>query len=357
MTTSELIRWIVVGILLIVAIARRMGLFKKFQEKRQEQEKKAALEQRKARRKEQHVEQQRRLELKKRQTAEILQQSLVGMRQQSAQVGSMELWYAEGGTPGDRNSVVLLHGFGGDKECWNDVAQLLMDEGWHVIAPDLPGFGQNARNPDLPYDITNQAKRVRALMHRAGVKKAHWVGHSVGGTLAAMMAYGVSAEVASLTLIEPFGVRVAAETELDTYLGRGLNPLFIAAPTAYDNLLGFLYHEAPEMPAALKEHRAQQAAKDRAFHLKVWQQVRGGDQAHLLDMVLPEVSLPTLVLHGAQSRVIHPTTAQAIVSMMPNARGGALDGCGHMVMVEKSQIMAQHLIDFLASIEMAAAPS
>lgn len=349
MSTSELIRWVIVGVLVVVVVVRRLGLFDKLKEKRQAQEKQAAVEQRKAQRKERQEEMQRRAELKKRQTAEILRQSLLGMQQKSMQVGPMEMWYAEGGTPGDRPSVVLVHGFAGDKENWNAVAQHLLDEKWHVIAPDLPGFGQNEKNPDVPYDVTHQAKRVRALVQRLGIQRAHWVGHSVGGSIAATMAYGVPAEVATLTLIEPFGVRVSAQTELDAYLERGLNPMVIAAPTAYDNLLGFLFHEVPEMSPALKELRAEQAAKHRVFHLKVWQQIRGGDKAHFLDLVLPEVALPTLVLHGAQSRVVHPSTAQAILSMMANARGGAIDGCGHMVMVEKPQIMAQHLIDFLAT--------
>lgn len=347
MSNSELIRWGIAVLLLAVVISRRMGLFDRFKEKRLEEEKKATQERLKVQRQARQEELQRQAEVKKRQTAEILRQSLHGMEQKSMQLAGQEVWYAEGGTAGDAPSVVLVHGFAGDKENWDAVAQHLLKQGLHVVAPDLPGFGQSDKNPELPYDITHQAKRLRALVHRLGIQRAHWVGHSMGGAIVSAIAYGVPAEVATLTLVEPFGVRVPAESELDTLLARGLNPLVIAAPTAYDNLLGFLYHHPPEMSQALKTYRAEEAAKHRVFHLKVWQQVRGGDQAFLLDALLPEIQLRTLALQGHQSRVVHPSTPQAIESMMANAQGRSIDDCGHMVMVEKPEEMATHLLDFL----------
>ena len=347
MTNSELIRWGLVVVCVAIVVARRFGLLEKLKEKRRQEEKVLAAEQRKAQLRVRQEEQLKKAERKKRQTAEILQQSLKGMQQKSATVAGQELWYAEGGSPGKTPSIILLHGFASAKEDWDGVAQRLVKCGAHVIAPDLPGFGQNAKNPDLPYDVSHQAKRLRALAHRLGIQRAHWVGHSIGGTIAAAVAYGVPAEVATLTLLEPFGVRVAAETDFDTFLARGLNPLFIAAPTGYDNLLSFLYHHPPAMSEPLKAHRAEQAAKHRVFHLKVWQQLRGGDQAHLLDLLLPDIQLRTLAILGAQSRVVHPTTAQAIQSMMANARGVVVEESGHMVMVEQAAEVAVQLAEFL----------
>ena len=78
-------------------------------------------------------------------------------------------------------------------------------------------------------------------MHRPEVG-FHLVGHSVGGSIAAAVAYGASQEVASLTLIEPFGVRVPYQSKLDEILAQERNPMVIATPTAYDNLLGFVFH-------------------------------------------------------------------------------------------------------------------
>lgn len=347
MTNSELIRWALVVILVVIVVVRRFGVLDKVKEKRQQRDQAAAEEQRKAQRRERQEQLLKRAEQKKRQTAEILQQSLKGMQQKSISLGEMKLWYAEGGQPGDAPSILLLHGFAGTKEDWEAVAQPLLQLGAHVIAPDLPGFGQNEKNPDLSYDVSHQAKRLRALAHRLGVQRAHWVGHSVGATIAAAIAYGVPSEVATLTLIEPFGVRVAAETELDTFLARGLNPMVIAAPAGFDNLLSFLYHQPPQMSQALKAHRAEEAAKHRVFFLKVWQQLRGGDQAHLLDLLLPEIQLRTLVLQGTQSRVVHPTTVQAIQSMMASADGRLIDDCGHMVMVEQPEETVRQLVAWL----------
>ncbi|MFQ5983428.1 MAG: alpha/beta fold hydrolase, partial [Woeseiaceae bacterium] len=54
--------------------------------------------------------------------------------------------YLEGG-PASAETIVMIHGFGGDKYNWPLYARYFTKR-YRVIAPDLPGFGQNVRNPD-----------------------------------------------------------------------------------------------------------------------------------------------------------------------------------------------------------------
>ncbi len=350
MTTSEWVRVVVIVLCILMLLARRYDLIGKLQEKKQKKERQEAKRRQIEERKEQRQQEQERQAEKKAQTAEILKRGLGRLQQKSLQVSGQDLWYLEGGARPDARPVLMLHGFAGDKENWSDVGQRLIAERFHVMAPDLPGFGQNAKHPDWSYDVTTQTKRVRAFLQRAALKDFHLVGHSVGGSIAAAIAYSAPEEVASLTLIEPFGVRVPYESELDKMLAQERNPMVIATPMAYANLLGFVFHQPPEMTPALKKLRAEQAAENRVFHLKVWKEIREGERANLLDLLLPVVKTKTLILQGAQSKVVHPATAGVIEAMMSDAQAAVIEDCGHFPMLEQAKTTAGHLLRFFQMI-------
>lgn len=349
MTPSEKFRLVLVIVLILVYLAKRYDWLGKMREKKKKQQEAEAKAQHKVELKDRRRKARQQQEDLKTQTAGLLRRGLGSLRQKSVQAGGLEVWYLEGGVQPDAPAVVLLHGFAGDKENWSEVGKLLVAGGFRVVVPDLPGFGQNAKHPDLSYDVTSQAKRVRAFIQKLGLDSFHLVGHSLGGSIAAAVAYAAAEEVASLTLIEPFGVRVPYESELDKLLANDRNPMVIANSTAYNNLLDFVFHERPDMPAALKKHRAEQAAQNRVFYLKVWKETREGERANLLDLLLPVIKIRTLVIQGAESQVVHPATPGVIQTMMSEARIVTLDGCGHFPMMEKAAETADLLADFVQS--------
>ncbi len=349
-SASEWMRIVVILVCLVLLIAKRYDLWAKLRENKQKKKQREARLRQREERKEQRQQKQERREEKKAQTAEILKRGLGRLQQKSLQAAGQDVFYLEGGARPDARPVLLLHGFAGDKENWNQVGQLLIDDNCHLVAPDLPGFGQNAKHPDLPYDVTSQTKRVRAFINKTGLENYHLVGHSVGGSIAAAIAYSAAQEVASLTLIEPFGVRVPYESELDKMLEQKRNPMVIAIPMAYDNLLGFVFHQPPEMTLALKKLRAEQAAENRVFNLKMWQEIREGERAHLLDLLLPEIKIKTLIVQGAQSKVVHSATPGVIAATMIDASTATIGSSGHFPMLEQPQATADHLLKFFDTI-------
>ena len=350
MTQSEIIRVVVVVVLLAIVIARRTGAIEWLKEKRQKKEEQATAERRKVLKRERLERHKEQLETQKLQTAELLRQNLPGLRPGVAKIGGQDLHYAEGGDPAAPDRIVLLHGFAWDKEVWNQLAPRLLSRPFHIVTPDLPGFGQNAPIPKTDYGVTTQAKRIRALLQSLGERRHHLVGHSMGGNIAAALAYGAPDQIVSLTLIEPLGVRVDQESELDRFLAAERNPLVIAAPAAYDNLLGFLHTQPPTMSEALKNHRANLAAERRASYLNIWQQVMSGERAHLLDLLLPEIKTRTMIIQGRDSRVVHPATAEVIRAKMPEAATLLLEGCGHMAMVERPDETAAAICELIDSL-------
>src|SRR6185312_4075249 len=102
-------------------------------------------------------------------------------------LGGNTRWsYYEGG---DGPTIVLLHGFASSKEVWLPVAKLLTPH-FHLIIPDLPGWGESSRNADAGYDIDAQASRLDAFVQALRLQRFVLVGHSMGGAIAGVYAAG-----------------------------------------------------------------------------------------------------------------------------------------------------------------------
>jgi pyruvate dehydrogenase E2 component (dihydrolipoamide acetyltransferase) len=116
-------------------------------------------------------------------------------------VDGRDIAYAVVGTEGP--DVVLVHGFGGDKNSWLFVQEPLSAD--HVVhALDLPGHGESAKDVgDGSLDLL--AGAVVGYLAERGIDKAHLVGHSLGGAVVVTAAATAPDRVASVTLVAPAG--------------------------------------------------------------------------------------------------------------------------------------------------------
>lgn len=104
----------------------------------------------------------------------------------------------EGDTP-----LVFLHGFGGSHAVWGSIPDELSRDA-PVLAYDLPGHGGSLTYPDAG-SAKVAAQAILGDLVARGVQRAHLVGHSMGGAVAALMAIMDAPRVASLTLTAPGG--------------------------------------------------------------------------------------------------------------------------------------------------------
>ena len=90
-------------------------------------------------------------------------------------IGEWHIEYLEGGK-GD--VLVLLHGFGGDKDNWTRMAGFLTPH-FRMISPDLTGFGESTRNVKANYTYAAQVERLHQFMGALGVRTFHIGGNSL----------------------------------------------------------------------------------------------------------------------------------------------------------------------------------
>jgi len=101
--------------------------------------------------------------------------------------------------------VLLLHGSPGTSKAWSKVAERLADR-YHVIAPNLPGYGETSAAPaGAPPDNAYATRLVEALLAEVGTPRV-LAGHSYGGVIALRVALGGAVAPRALALFEPVAV-------------------------------------------------------------------------------------------------------------------------------------------------------
>jgi pimeloyl-ACP methyl ester carboxylesterase len=119
------------------------------------------------------------------------------MAERQVPLNGIELHVVEDGTG---PLVVLCHGFPELAFSWRHQIPVLARAGYHVVAPDMRGFGESSRPVEVEaYDVVSLCGDMTALLDTLGEDSAIFVGHDWGASL-----------VWSLALLEPARVRAVA---------------------------------------------------------------------------------------------------------------------------------------------------
>lgn len=118
-------------------------------------------------------------------------------RSVSTSRGRISIMEAGTGTP-----VLAVHGLGGTKGSFLPTVAALADR-FHVIAGDLPGFGDSDKPIGAPYDARFFADSVIALLDALGLERAHLIGNSLGGRTVLELAMRKPDRAGRLVLLAP----------------------------------------------------------------------------------------------------------------------------------------------------------
>jgi pimeloyl-ACP methyl ester carboxylesterase len=266
---------------------------------------------------------------------------LGGLSEKSILVGKHTIIYLEGGKG---QSVLLLHGFGADKDNWNLFSRYLTKK-YHVIAPDLPGFGESSKIWSDQYHIAAQVARVHEFAKEIGLTRFHLVGNSMGGLIAGVYAATYPDEILTLCLLDPAGVVESEPSQFSLELEKGNNPLIVESVSDYDKLLDFTFARRPSLPEPLKSYFAEIAVQRKDFYKKVFIEATPGNQ---LEAVMARIRAKTLIFWGDNDRVLSVSSAQVLHTGIEKSKVVILKDCGHMPMLEKPAETARHYLEFIS---------
>jgi pimeloyl-ACP methyl ester carboxylesterase len=188
-----------------------------------------------------------------------------GLVKREIQVNTDRIVYLEGGRG---ETVMLLHGYCGSKDAWVDFARLLTPA-YHVVIPDLAGFGESTKDWNRNYNIENQVKRLEDLAQALKLKRVHLAGNSMGGAIAALYAARHPPETRTLALLDTYGIQTARWTQFWSQMQNGHNLMLIKSRDEFENLIPYLYVTPPAMSAPLNLLRVDQIIADRRFNDKI----------------------------------------------------------------------------------------
>ena len=256
--------------------------------------------------------------------------------------------YLEGGDP-SKPVLVMVHGFGADKDHWSFYAPW-MTRDYRLIAPDLPGFGDNDRDPTLPFDIASQTARLKAFLDALGIERPHLGGNSMGGWIALRFAIDYPDRLRTLTLLNNAGVLGANDSELQRLAAdRDYNPLVLANIEDADRLVEFVVHKPVRVPARLKPAVYADALRYRDLLDKIFWVIADEMEAKPLNDALAGVTVPTLIIWGRHDKLIDVSCVAVLEAGIAGSRSHVFDHVAHVPMIEDPKATAEVQRAFLAA--------
>jgi triacylglycerol lipase len=269
-----------------------------------------------------------------------LERRLSGLRLQQAQVDGFVMPYLEGGRG---QPLILIHGFGGDKDNFTRMARHLVGQ-YRVIIPDLPGFGDAGRDMAAQYTISVQVARLHTFLQQLGLSSIEMGGNSMGGFISAQFAATYPQMVSSVWLINPLGTAASTQSEvLLQYASTGKVPLLVQSEAEFTTLIQKATYKTPFLPYSVRHVLATRAIRDFPLHSIIFKQLIGSP---LLEQQYSQLATPALVVTGDRDLILHPNGAEAAAKLFLHSKVIIMPDIGHLPMMEAPGTTAKDYLAF-----------
>ncbi len=282
-----------------------------------------------------------------------LERSRAGLEVTSVSADDTDFSMLQGGNP-DGETILMVHGFGADKNNWLRVAGELGDT-YRIVAVDLAGHGdssqyKNNKGGDLDYLISSQARRLNSLLDTLDIDKVHYMGNSMGGAIGLQFAVSYPERLRSLVLLDNAGIDSPQKSEYFQLLEKGENPLIARQPGDYEILIDFVMSDAPFMPWPIPAVLERKAIARQDLNARIFKDMMASKEqmgsAEKMNTMLESINTPSLVIWGKEDRVLDVSSVDVMKAHMPNVKAVILPDVGHVPMLEAPQVVAQTFVDF-----------
>ncbi len=257
----------------------------------------------------------------------------------------IEIEYETTGDPSNE-ALLLVMGFTAQLIAWqDDFVQRLADGGRYVIRFDNRDCGLSTKfdgikvdvagamtgaKVDVPYTLSDMSDDGFALLDHLGIETAHILGASMGGMIVQTMAIEHPERVRSMVSV----MSTTGEVEYGQAAPEAIATLLSPPPTDRDAYIAASDNSA--IWSSKKHHDIQRnremaaRAYDRGFYPDGAQRQLGAIFANgPRGEQLPNVTVPTLVIHGVDDTLITPSGGQRTAALIPGAHLLMVADMGH----------------------------
>ena len=261
-----------------------------------------------------------------------------GVQSKYLTVGDLRLHYFEASAevPGGGMPLLLIHGLGARAQDWSPLIPGLVQAGFHVYAPDLPGYGLSAK-PDATYSIADEESAVVGFLHAVHLDRTDVAGWSMGGWIALKLTADHPQLVHRLVLYDAAGLYFPMDYDSSLF-----------TPTDAAGVARLFDHLTPKpvkLPAFITRDLLRRMRSSAwVIHRNVASMTSGRD---LMEFRLGEIHAPTLILWGAQDKLIPSSAGERMATGIAGARFLAIPGCGHLLPAECADKALPPTVQFL----------
>lgn len=259
-----------------------------------------------------------------------------------APVNDVSIYYEE---LGSGEPLLLIMGQGSDHHGWDAVREDFAAR-HRVIVFDHRGTGQSDQPREPAYSIEGFAADAVGLLDHLGIERAHAYGISMGGRICQRLGIDHANRLGALVLgcTTPGNLHgVKRPPEVDAEMAN--------RPTDVDARVAFMAGQMVS-PAYLEAHpeylvtaRARAIDPIPPFAQKMHYLASEGHDSWER---LPEITVPTLVIHGTDDRINPTANAALLAGRIPGAELYMVQGGRHGYFIEFREEASPVVLDFLA---------
>ena len=270
-----------------------------------------------------------------------------GLETKSIALDFGEIVYAENDVKSDV-TLVLVHGFGGNKDTWNWVVPAWNDK-YHIIVIDMPGHGDSVSKKTLSYTMTDQAERLHTFLEAKNIKQFYLFGHSMGGAIAVRYALNHRENVNALILIDSMGMVQTKSDGVKLVEKSDKNPLYdVCTKERLETLLNYSMYKPPYIPDIVKDALLQQKCARRDLEKVIYEDMYNDVN---VSAVVKNISMPTLILWGEKDRMTHVDDAAFFHETIKGSKLVILKEVGHVPILEAPEQTADEVDRFIKQID------
>ena len=267
-----------------------------------------------------------------------------GLETKSIALEFGEIVYAENDVKSDV-TLVLVHGFGGNKDTWNWVVPKWNDK-YHVVVIDLPGHGESVSKKTLDYTITTQAERLYKFLEAKKLKDLYLVGHSMGGAIALRFAGNHVDKLKALILIDSMGMEQTKSDGVKLVEKSDKNPLYdVCTKERLQTLLDYSMHKPPYIPDIIKDALLEEKCSRRDLEKVLYEDMY--KDVCCLNDIAKGLDIPTLILWGEKDRMTHIDNAALFHDTIKGSQLVIFKETGHVPILEHPEQTAEAIEKFI----------
>lgn len=255
-------------------------------------------------------------------------------------IDGYETHYYTNNNTSAKDTLVLLHGLGDEKNSFVLSAKFLTDN-YYLILPDLLASGENSKAGSLDLSIKGQVEFLNQFLTTLDIKSFNLAGNSMGGHISAAYAIAYPNEVKKLILLNAPGLKLDDHV---VYTGFGSE---LKNDADLNKVLSRVFYKVPDMPGIIKDMYITQINDSRYFlNNTIITQIKNGAYFDLKNEI-NQIKAPTLILWGKHDKVVKFNVAERYDRDIPISEIEMIENAAHSPQLEVPESVATSIDQFI----------